>query len=636
MKDDTPYRFSLVAHSPDIVDYVKQVASQGEYELQTCLVDFDTAAPVAMECIANGAEVIICHGGTGDIIVRTLGAPVVAIDRTDMDVLKAIREAAQVTNEIILAAYLGEEHDVVVMEELLGVRIHRLAYPSSQHLFADVDRLYAQGARALVGGGCSKQYMDRLGGRGFVIAPNRHSVEKALAQAMALARQMRHERTQYDNLMAIFCQLEEGIFCVDAGGVLVFSNAKAEKLLSDPFGVSPKVRERIFKKLLLPDTLADMQPRRNVLVEIDGEQLAVTTHPLHLYSGQPGAVALFRDVSSLQKTNREIGEKLYAQGFTARYSLEDIKGDHPTLGTVRDKIERFASTDAAVLVYGESGSGKELVAHALHKKSRRANKSFVAANFAALPENLLESELFGYEGGAFTGARREGKAGLFELANGGTLFLDEVGEISHEMQLRLLRVLETKEVMRVGGSRYVPVDVRVICATHKPLPDLVAQQRFRLDLYYRLSTLKISVPPLRERIEDALILLQKSLRQYHKPETVFDGVVMDRIREYSWPGNIRELLAIAESYLILLDGDTADPKLFSSILQENAPSTCFASTAGTMSASQRTLKEQFRLAQQDILEKALQLYSGDKKSAAQALGVSYSTLWRMQRSFQDD
>ncbi len=623
-----PYRIALVAHSPNIVECVRQVAVEGEYELVSRLADFETAAPVARECLENGAEVVLCHGGTGNSIVREVGHSVVAIDRTDMDLIKTLRHAAQVDRNIILAAYAGEEHDLSVIEELLDVRIHHIEYASSKPLFTAVDELYAAGVRVLVGGGITKRYMDDLGGTGFVIAPNRYSIQQALDQAVILARQKRRAVAQHENLLAVFRQLEDGVVCIDAAGSPVFINRKASQLLKIPSDGSGASSRAMFKSLHLLGVLEDAQPRNDTLVELEGEQLVVTALPVIIHQGAPGAVALFRDVPSLQKINRKIGEELYAKGFISRYDTADIIGESPAVRELRAKIARFAPTGAAVLICGETGTGKELAAHALHAQSERADKPFVAVNFAALPENLLESELFGYEDGAFTGARKGGKAGLFELASKGTLFLDEVGEISHEMQLRLLRVLEAKEVMRVGGSRFLPVDVRIVSASHRPLLDLVAEGRFRLDLYHRLATLKLFVPPLRERPDDIPLLLQRLLRQYTKAPAVLSPAVIAILRGYHWPGNVRELLAVMESYCILLEGDTADPELLRTILRENTMPERPGAAAANRYQPERTLRENLLHARRSIIEDAIRFHNGDKKAAAEALDVNYSTLWR--------
>ena len=223
----------------------------------------------------------------------------------------------------------------------------------------------------------------------------------------------------------------------------------------------------------------------------------------------------------------------------ANYTARDIIGKSASVVKLKENIARYAPTDISVYIHGETGTGKELVAHALHAASKRAKQPFVVVNCAALPDPLLESELFGYEEGAFTGAKRGGKAGLFELANGGTLFFDEIGDMSHAVQLRLLRVLDAKEVMHVGGDRFIPVNVRVICASHKQLLDLVKAGSFRLDLYFRLAGVCLEVAPLRDRLEDVPLLIANVLKRYGKNASVVTPAILDAIRRYSWPGNIR-------------------------------------------------------------------------------------------------
>ena len=630
MPESTPYRLTLVAHSLDLVESVRAVADLNGYTLDWRLVDFETAVPVASQCIEDGTEVVICHGGTGNKVVRALGNNVVAIDRTDMDIIKAIREAAGVDTEIILAAHQDEHHEIAIIEELLGVHIHLVSYDETRALFSTLADLYARGIRVLVGGGVTKQGMDDLGGEGFVIAANPYSILEALSRAKVLAEQKRRERAQHENLLAIFRRLDEGVVCVNADWEPIFVNAKATKLLNIEHPYTNCAARRVFAALHLFDALDDMEERRNVLKEINGEQLVVTTLPITAHLGRPAAVALFRDVPSLQKISRKIGEELYTKGFVARYTEKDIRGSSPAVAELKTKIERFATADAAVLIYGETGTGKELAAHSLHASSSRARNPFVAVNFAALPENLLESELFGYEEGAFTGARRGGKAGLFELAHRGTLFLDEVGEISHEMQLRLLRVIEAKEVMRVGGSRYIPVDVRIVSASHKLLPDLAAENKFRYDLYYRLATLKLHIPPLRDRLEDIPELLQSLLRRYGQTEKVLSGGIQCSMARHNWPGNIRELLAAMESYLLLLDNDAPDPELFAAILRENQGISEGKPLPATLFVPDVSLQENLNLARDRIIEDAIRHHNGDRKAASKALGISYSTLWRNQ------
>ncbi|MCG0276831.1 MAG: sigma 54-interacting transcriptional regulator [Thermosediminibacteraceae bacterium] len=248
-------------------------------------------------------------------------------------------------------------------------------------------------------------------------------------------------------------------------------------------------------------------------------------------------------------------------GLTAIYEFEDIVGQSRAIKKTIEAAKKIASSDSTVLIYGESGTGKELFAQAIHNASRRRDGPFVPVNFPALPSNLLESELFEYEEGAFTGAKKGGKPGLFEKADGGTIFLDEIGDAPPDFQVKLLRVLQDKRIIRVGGLKAIPVDVRIIAATNKDLWKKVKDGSFRQDLYYRLSVLPVIIPPLRERKEDIFLLLGYYLEKYTggRITSIYDFLdekVLEYLIAYEWPGNVRELINLVEYLVSVKDEKT--------------------------------------------------------------------------------
>ncbi len=267
-------------------------------------------------------------------------------------------------------------------------------------------------------------------------------------------------------------------------------------------------------------------------------------------------------------------EKLESKGHTAIYDFENIKGNAQSLLEVKYKAKKLAKTDLTILIEGESGTGKELFASAIHNASNRKNGPYLAVNFSALPEELVESELFGYEEGAFTGAKKGGKIGLFEQADGGTIFLDEIGDISSKMQTKLLRVLQEKEIMPIGGGNIKKIDIRVIAATNKDLKHMVSQGTFRDDLYYRLKIGYVNVPPLRNRKEDIRCLMKFFIEKEENASVNIDKEVYDRFYQYDWRGNVRELkntikymLAIRENPLKISANDLPDVHFFEGIPQ---------------------------------------------------------------------
>ena len=314
-----------------------------------------------------------------------------------------------------------------------------------------------------------------------------------------------------------------------------------------------------------------------------------------------------------------------------RRGLNDLRGDSPAMQQLRQTVVLYARSPSTVLIEGETGSGKELVAQAIHRESPRqdANRPFVAVNCGAIAESLLESELFGHEDGAFTGARRGGHAGLFEAANGGTLFLDEIGEMPLGLQTRLLRVLEEREVMRVGGTRPVPIDVRVISATHCDLEARVRDGRFRADLFYRLAVLRLALPPLRARAQDIAPLLEWSLKSAlaaldarpHPNLLAELKACTPLLTAYAWPGNVRELRNLTERLALFLAAEPLQaltPGFMLSVAPELARG---AAVAGTPDAPARASTRESTAA-------VLARFGGQRDLAADHLGISRTTLWR--------
>jgi propionate catabolism operon transcriptional regulator len=321
----------------------------------------------------------------------------------------------------------------------------------------------------------------------------------------------------------------------------------------------------------------------------------------------------------------------------ARRGLNDLRGDSPSMERLRQSVVLYARSPATVLIQGETGTGKELVAQAIHREGPRGqagNRPFVAVNCGAIAESLLESELFGHEEGAFTGARRGGHAGLFEAANRGTLFLDEIGEMPLALQTRLLRVLEEREVMRVGGTRPVPIDVRVISATHCDLEARVRDGRFRADLFYRLAVLRLALPALRERVEDVVPLAEWSLKQAlaalgARPHPNLQAEIRacaPLLEGYGWPGNVRELRNLAERLALFLAAEPLQA-LTPGFVLSVAPE--LARQAPDVVAS--PLPAAARAPRNETAAEVLERFGGERDAAARYLGVSRTTFWRRLR-----
>ncbi|MFZ6814284.1 propionate catabolism operon regulatory protein PrpR [Undibacterium sp. Rencai35W] len=328
-----------------------------------------------------------------------------------------------------------------------------------------------------------------------------------------------------------------------------------------------------------------------------------------------------------------------AESLRARHGLADLRGESPAMQSMRQSIMLFARSPATVLIQGETGTGKELAAQAMHKESPRARHPFVAVNCGAIAESLLESELFGYEDGAFTGSRRGGHAGLFEAAHRGTLFLDEIGEMPLSLQTRLLRVLEEREVVRVGGVRPIPVDVRIISATHCDLDARIGENRFRSDLFYRLAVLRLQLPPLRERKEDLMPLAEWCIKHAlaslgSRPHANLHAEVLacgTLLAQYHWPGNVRELRNMMERLALFLAAEPLQA-LTTSLLIKIAPEILTSKQENTNlpgkknpDIGERNLKAD---AADISLWQVMEQFKHNRDDVARHLGISRTTLWR--------
>jgi len=359
-------------------------------------------------------------------------------------------------------------------------------------------------------------------------------------------------------LVAVLNASSDGIMALDLNSNVIFKNNKIEAFL----GTDKEIRKG--------DNIAEFIDNANIInfiksyddkdsdvFNINRRDVMINKNYLSDNQKVTGTVVSFNYVSEIENKEKEIRKKLVNKGNVAKYDFSDVIGCSKSIKSVTEMTRKVAKTDLSVLILGENGTGKELYAQAIHRNSSRRDGPFVAVNFAALPESLAESELFGYEEGAFTGAKKGGKRGLFELAHLGTIFLDEIGDASLSIQASLLRVIQEKEVLRIGGTSPIPVDVRIIAATNRDLKEMIKLNQFRQDLYYRLNTITIKVPPLRERKEDIKYIIDYYMKNLEVDKR-FTTEALDKLIEYDWPGNVRELENLIHYVAEIVDGNIID------------------------------------------------------------------------------
>lgn len=454
----------------------------------------------------------------------------------------------------------------------------------------------------------------------------------AASVVLALADRVVSLQDEVSDLRAVLDIAPEGISVVDRNGTLIYRNAEHSRLTRRESWLEAGENIRtLAPNGILVQVLRTRQTINGFRMKPKGSDAELVLYGAPIFRGRQmvGAVAFSRDVTEVLRLSNELRksteklEHLYerlSDGTDARYDFHNLVGKSRAIQRTIEVARRAAGSDSTVLLQGESGTGKEVFAHAIHRTGNRRNRPFIRVNCAAIPESLLESEFFGHEKGAFTGAERR-RIGLFELADTGTIFLDEIGDMSLVLQAKLLRVLQDGEVLRVGGTKPVKVDVRVIAATNRNLKEMVQEKRFREDLYFRLNVVNIRIPPLRERGEDIPALAEHTIGQLNKRlGKRVKGVtpeLMEKLLRYNWPGNIRELENVVERAMIVAEGQLLNP--------------------GDVTLEPRADRDEridglmpLRAVEQLMVRRALEIYGSTtegKRCAARALGISLSTLY---------
>lgn len=438
-----------------------------------------------------------------------------------------------------------------------------------------------------------------------------------------------------EELIPILDSIGEAIFIDDANGYAIWINKACEDLYrikrEENIGKHCTYMEEmgIFSPSVAKQVMEQKKEISILHQNRDGKRLLTTGMPLFDSEGNLSKIiTTSRDITELVDMQNKLENMQNSlSGHTANrgYPYGDLIANSPAMYGVIQMAERLAPVDTTILITGESGSGKGMIAKLLHQDGNRKDHPFVQINCGAIPENLLESELFGYESGAFTGSRKDGKIGLFEAANQGTVFLDEISELPLNLQVKILQVIQNKEILRVGGIQSIPVDVRIISATNKDLESLVRQGKFREDLFYRLNVVPIAIPPLRERPEDIVPMIRTFLQRNNlkfKEAKTMDAGAMSILLKYSWPGNVRELENIIERLVITTKG--------SAIQSDNLPSYIYESTREPREINitqDSNLQEALSEAEKQILKTALMKHRTTREMA-KSLGISQPTVVR--------
>ena len=488
-----------------------------------------------------------------------------------------------------------------------------------------VKNAFDLGYEAVVCGYDAAPFVRRLGMTCYCITMREFEVEVAVREAQKLLDIIHAEEKWNSLFKAMLDTVHEGILSVDHEGKVIHCNKTAKTLLE--LDRATMVSGDLLSGSLAPSlrrALDDGEPTYDLLHDKENGKYTSTTMPIRVNEEVTGAVVVLQETAYVQQMEQNIRKQLVHNGLVARHHFHDIVGKSPAIRNVLEQAKQYSKVDSTLLIQGESGTGKELIAQSIHNESLRRHEAFVAINCATLPPSLLESELFGYAEGAFTGAKKGGKAGMFERGHNGTIFLDEIGEMSLDVQARLLRVLEERQIIRVGDDRVIPVNIRVIAATNKDLKHMVERGLFREDFYYRLNVLSLQLPPLRDRSDDVLLLAEHYLnnyaQRYGKTVPRLDVGATKVLCGYGWPGNARELKNVAERLVITTNSDVITQQAVLSALDLRQPPPRVGKLADI---------------EQKLLEEALRDASGNKSIAAKKLGISRATFYNRMKKVEE-
>ncbi len=561
-----------------------------------------------------------------------------------MDALLRCRSEKRKHIALFFTNIKSKEHEM--MEEICNAKISTYRVTDEMDAEQQVKKASLEGADVIVGAGTVCGICDKFGIPNVHIITRYDAVFDALTEAVNTAVSLNREREKSRIVRAVINNASSGLIAVDEHGVITVMNNQIYKMLNlsafDTF--IGKNIHALIEKLGLEIAYLDYHTEQEKVLKVKERNFYVHLKPYVEKDATTGALITVTNTDSIIREEDKVRRELASKGLTAKYHFKDILGKSAIMRENIRIAERYSKVNSNILIIGETGTGKELFAHSIHNSSLRANAPFVAINCAALPENLLESELFGYEAGAFSGASKNGKSGLFEQAHNGTIFLDEIGEMPITLQAKLLRVLQEKEVRRIGSTSVHTVNVRVISATNVNLEEKVKTGEFRADLYYRLDLLDIRIPPLRERKEDIEELFSSFLSRIatemgrNVPHITEDAAAI--LRDYSWQGNVRELRNISERLMVLSDGDVVDADTLQllNIFRKNIKKAVPDPSLKESSSPTIPEKESKSLMSQSVINTGKETAGKmeiiddnrkkNKEELARELGISRTTLWR--------
>lgn len=592
------------------------------------------AVSIALELQRTGVDGIVTGQHNFKLLKNVLDIPVITYQITYEDLLLAVRKGLPygqkmciVTTNSLKELGLG---NLKLIEELAGITLNHVTYSDKNELEQKILELKKTGFRVIIGTPLACFWANKHEMKSIDMYGLESGIQAVIRRTVEIIENICQEEERAKKLKTILDYAHDGIIMSNHRGFINFCNSAAVRIL------------RLEQKNILNIPLSHLfksqekkacEPQFGIVEHI-GDIIVVANHtPVKIKNQLTSIVSTFQDITKIQELENEIRLKTRAKGMQAKFTFEKIIGKSIAIHKIINSAKKYAESDFTILIEGETGCGKEIFAQGIHNHSKFRFGPFVAINCSALPENLLESELFGYDEGAFTGARSLGKKGLFEVAHNGSIFLDEISSISPSFQSKLLRVIQEREIMRVGSDKIIPVNVRIIAATNDDLGMAVSEGKFRSDLYFRLSVLTLKIPPLRQRREDIPVLFKHFMKSIDS--NFFNDLkhmmptIVKPLLSYNFPGNIRELINIVQRFLILLDRTMLnDPVYLTKLIRDCIEKTIILLPKMMFFEKKESLQETLEEVERKIISQVLKEENNDKTRVSRRLGLSRATLYR--------
>jgi transcriptional regulator with PAS, ATPase and Fis domain len=615
-----------------------------DFELETVVLDdYLNFEHFSIEC-----DALISRGVATTRLRQCMEIPVVQIPMSIFTIERAARQAVQLYNPKKVAAvgFFSSIIDTSRLSSVDGVPIefYTISDGCISNIYQECEYLISKaldnGCDAFICGSGGIKICERIGLSGVFLNINHQEAWFALTEAKHSACIYNQQRLQTELYKNVLNYSFEGIVSLDRNMEIQTYNNAAKRMLAGE-RTEEKYVKRILTKYLCDSGMlkeaADRKSHIDDLVSFQEKSFSVSIIPTTIKGENFGSVVFLQEVTRIQNLESKIRNKNHFRGHEAKYRFCDILGISEKIRAVKELSVKYAEVDSNILIYGETGTGKEIFAQSIHNQSDRCKGPFVAVNCAALSENLLESELFGYVDGAFTGAAKSGKLGFFELAHNGTIFLDEISEMPMSLQGKLLRVLEEKQIVRLGDDKITPVNVRIVSATNRNLDRMVATGNFREDLYYRLNVLHLDLPPLAERLEDVPVLIKYFLEEYmlkNKKHLEIDEGAWEELKYCEWRGNIRQLRNICERIIAVCTSGSVTRHDVLRVVHSTFPKSCAENHCETNDDTWKGLVDEALVFERNRLLQAFQLSEWNKEEVCRRLSISRATLYRKMKKFR--